>query len=174
MRGSLREWLKFRKRNDEVAAGQRRAKIPAHLAAQRLPAVRDWQLEERLAGDLYTLLSEIMDPRELPNPKAQGAAVWLAEIVVAGKLPEEQQTPTEAGLIWLWPIAIIAGIGGIVIMTKIQSDADVAREKERMECIKSGACTDYGFWLKLGGVAVVGWFVWEKLGVKQKVQRLTA
>lgn len=171
MRGGLKKWLKFRQINDAVADGTREAKIPSYIAAQRLPRVRDWALEQRMADDMHALLSEVFDSKDLPDPrinKNPQAAVQLAKIVVSGRLPEEAQVHSEQGVIWLWPAVALAGIVAATLIYKIRSDADTALEKERIECIKSGACTDYGFWIKVGGMAVVAWFAWEKLGLKKR------
>jgi hypothetical protein len=99
--------------------------------------------------------------------------VELAKIAIAGKLPEEAQAPEAQGflpVVFIWPVVIIVGMVLWTIMTKIRNDADVAKEKERIECIKSGACTDYGFWLKLGGIALAGWIVWDKMGLREAVK----
>ena len=173
MQKSLRKWLKFRKANDAAALGKKKAKVPMAIAAQRVTSARDWALEKNIADNLYVLLSEAMDPRELPDPRQPGAAVSLAEIVVAGKMPEEVG-PQAAGLIWLWPIAVIAGSGAFAYSSKVQADAEAAMHKEEMHCREIGSCTDYGFWLKLASVAFLGWFAWEKLGVKQQVKKLSA
>lgn len=172
LRRSLKGWLEFRKRNDEVAAGLRKARISQETAAERLPQVRDWALEQRMALELHALLGEIFDSSKLPSPdisKDPQAAVKLAQIAVSGKLPEEATSPSPQGMIWLWPAAVVVGLLLVTIMTKISSDADVAKEKERLECIKTGACTDYGFWLKVGGIALGAWIVWDKFGLREAV-----
>lgn len=159
MRASLKEWLKFRGRMDDVATGKRKAKVPAHVVAKTLPLSRDWGLEQRIAVQLHALLSEVRDANSLPNPdiaKNPNAAVELAEIAIAGKLPSEANAPSAQGFIWLWPAVVVVGLVMFTIMSKISSDADVAKEKERIECIKAGACTDSGFWLKMAGLSVVG------------------
>ena len=173
MQRTLKRWLRFRKANDDAALGHKKAKVPMGVAAQRVTSMRDWALEKNIAKNLYAMLSEFMDPSALPDPRQPGAAVKLAEIVVAGKLPEDVG-PQATGLIWLWPVAIIAGSGAYAYSMKVQSDAEAAMHKEEIECRELGACTDYGFWLKLASVAFLGWFAWEKLGVKQKVKQLSA
>lgn len=177
MRSSLAAWLKYRKRNDDVALGKVKGRLPAHVVAKMLPHRRDWVLEQNLALELHALLSEVLDAAALPNPdisKDPNAAVKLAKIAIAGKLPEEASGPQAQGLIWLWPAVIVVGLVLVTIMTKIRSDADVAKEKERVECIKMGACTDYGFWLKLGAIVVAGWVVWDKFGLREAVQKRKA
>ena len=176
MRGELKSWLRFRRMNDDVATGKAKGKISRGRAAQRLPAIRDWDREQVLANDLYTLLAEVMDPRELPDPSKTGSAVVLAEIVVAGKLPDET-SPSDIGIIWLWPAVVIFGVGAMVIMYKIKSDAEVLMQKEKMECIKTSgwlACAEAIDFIKIAAVGGAIWFAWEKLGVKKKFKQLTA
>jgi hypothetical protein len=158
MKGSLKDWLKFRKRMDDAAMGKRKAKVPASVLAKTLPLKRDWKLEQRLAVQMHALLSELMDASQLPNPdvtKDPNAAVKLAEIVVAGTPYGIPQGPQAQGI---FPLLVLGGIGAValIFMQKISSDADVAKEKERIECIKAGACTDSGFWTKMAAVAVLG------------------
>jgi hypothetical protein len=101
------------------------------------------------------------------NPNA---AVELAQIAIAGKLPGEAPTPDAAGVIWMWPLVIVVGAIAFVITSSIRSKADVAKEREKYECIRAGHCTDSGFWLKLGAIAIVGFIVWDRLGVGAKVK----
>lgn len=175
MRSSLQGWLKYRRFNNEAAAGKRKAKMSPQYLARALPQRRDYALEQRLANEIHALLSEIMDASSLPNPdlaKDPNAAAKLATIAVAGKLPGEAQTPSPQGLVWLWPAVIVVGLVLTTISSKIKADADLAKEKEHYECIKSGACTDYGFWLKVGGAVVVGWIIWDKFDLRSKVKGL--
>ena len=173
MRRSLKKWLKLRKRNDQAAIGQAKARIPAHVLAKTLPQSRDWALEQRLAVQLHALLSEVMDASKLPNPdvsKDPNAAVKLAVIAIRGGLPQEAQVPSEVGILpalFIWPVVIIVGLVMMTLMFKISSDADLAAQKEENRCRESGACTDSGFWLKMAGVAVLAWVAWDKLGVKK-------
>lgn len=177
MKRSLKEWLMFRQRMDDAATGRIKAKVPASVIAKTLPHTRDWQAEQRLALRLHALLSEVMDANQLPHPditKDPNAAVKLAKIALSGQTPGEAAAPSAQGflpVVFIWPIVIIVGMAMFTIMTKISSDADVAKEKERLECIKVGACTDSGFWLKMGGIAVVAWIVWDKLGLKKGFKR---
>lgn len=181
MRTSLIEWLKYRRINDELASGKplpspllkkpgaRRS--PVAVFAQQLHAQRGAE-EGKLAMQLHQLLGEVFDPTSLPSPdltKNPNAAVQLAEIAIAGKVPGELKAPTPQGIVWLWPLVIVVGVIAFVITSAIRSSADVAKERERLECIKQGACTDYGFWLKVGAVAFVGWIVWDRLGVGKRV-----
>jgi hypothetical protein len=182
MQSSLVGWLKFRKLNDRVVAGQPVPKplfkrpgdkpLPPGIMMQTLRAQRSID-EQALATQLHQLLGEIFDPNALPNPdvaRNPNAAVQLAEIAISGKLPGDAIRPGEVGAIWMWPLVIVVGVIGFVIMTSIRSSADVAKERERIECIKAGACTDSGFFLKLGAVAVIAWLVWDKLGVGERVK----
>jgi hypothetical protein len=117
-----------------------------------------------------------MDASRLPDPdisKDPNAAIKLTRIAISGKLPAETKKPSaQAGLpIFVWPAAVIVGMVMLTIMTKISSDADVARHKEEEISLRAGARTDSGFWLKLGAIAVVGWVAWDKLGVKKAFQK---
>lgn len=182
MRRSLAAWLKFRTLNDRVAAGQTvpkpLLKRPGHVrpSSRALHACLRAQRredEQALATQLYQLLGEVFDAGSLPEPnlaKNPRAAVELAQIAIAGKLPGEAAAPQAAGAIWMWPLVIVVGVIGFVIMTSIRTSADVAKEREKLECIKSGACTDSGFFLKLGAVAVVAWLVWDKMGLGERVK----
>ena len=170
MRGSLKGWLKYRGINDEVATGKRKARIPAFLAAQSIARDRDYAGEQKLADDLYLLLSRLYPAGSLPAPDVGAdseAAVKLAAIAIDGKPAE--MTPTPTGI---FPLVLLA-VGGVVLFTitsYISNRAEVQKEKERLACIQAGACTDYGFWLKAASVIVVGYFVWEKLGVGERVK----
>jgi hypothetical protein len=131
--------------------------------------------EQRIATQLYTLLAEVFDGAALPNPSLRDnpqAATQLAEIALTGKPTAIVQEPEAQGLIWLWPVAIVAGAAAIVITSAIRNQAELAAERERLECIKIGACTDTGFWLKWGALLVGGWIVWEKLGVGQRIMAM--
>ncbi|HZJ67637.1 MAG TPA: hypothetical protein VFD36_29240 [Kofleriaceae bacterium] len=182
MRGALKQWLKYRATLDAFVAGkpiappammspgQKKGLIkhsPATLRAARAGH------EQQLAIQIHQLLSEIFDEASLPDPdvsKNPNAAVQLAMIAVSGKLPGEVAAPQAAGAAWTWPVVIVVGVIGFVIMTAIRSSADVAKEKERIECVKAGACTDTGFFLKVAAALVIGWFAWDKLGLREKVK----
>ena len=174
MRSSLKGWLKYRRINDEVASGKRKVKVsPAYLA--RILPPRDYVLEQRLANEIHALLSEVMDAGQLPDPNLNrdpDAAVKLAAIAITGKLPGEAQSPSAQGIIWLWPVVIVVGLVLMTISSKIKADADLAKEKEHYKCIKSGECTDYGFWLKVGGVALAAWIIWDKFNLRGQVKGL--
>jgi hypothetical protein len=181
MKRSLTKWLKYRAINDAVAAGQplkapllrtpgaRTPTAVAHTLVMTRARLAD---EQPLALELHTLLSEIFDPAQLPAPdlaKNPNAAVELAQIAIAGKLPGESTAQQPVGMSWLWPLGIVVGAVAFVITTAIRSKADVAKERERLECVKAGACTDTGFWLKIGAIAVVGWIVWDRMGLRERV-----
>jgi hypothetical protein len=179
MRRSLARWIKKRKINDEAAMGRRKAKVPAHVLAKTLPLARDWALEQRIAIQLHGLLSDLMDASTLPDPdiaKDPNAAVKLAQIAIGGKLPSEARGPQAQGVlpILIWPVVVVIGMVALVAMSKISSDADLAELKENNRCVESGACTDSGFWLKMAGIAVVGWVAWDKLGVKKAFKKGSA
>ena len=184
MRRSLAAWLKYRGLNDQIMAG-RGGSIPrpllkkpgaslppAQVMASRLCTQRATN-EAALATQLHQLLAEVFDPATLPNPNLNEnpqAAVQLSCIAVSGKQPGDAATPAATGATWMWPLVIVIGIVAFVIMTAIRSSADVAKEHEKLACIEAGACTDSGFWLKIGAVAVVGWIAWDRLGVRERVR----
>jgi hypothetical protein len=121
-----------------------------------------------MATQLYELLSATIGPEGLPSPelsKDPDATVRLAQIALNGTPLSEAASPQAQGIL---PLLIVAGGVVLVASSAISSMADLAAEKERIKCIQSGACTDYGFWLKVGAVGFVGWFAWEKLGFKKK------
>lgn len=174
MRASLAGWLRYRRINDEIASGRSlpRPLLAKPTAKRQTAAAFGLQLaqtrasdEAKLASRLHLLLSEVFDAQGLPEPdirKNPNAAVELAEIAIAGKLPGKDAAPEAAGFVWLWPMVVVVGVIAFVITSKIRSDAEVAKERERLECIKQGACTDTGFWLKVGAVGLIAWFVWNK------------
>lgn len=177
MRSALQGWLHYRNLNDQGARGAAALPLlrrpganggpgPAHLELDRGPR------EQRLATNLHRLLSEVFGPEGLPDPDLRRnpqAAVQLALIACAGKLPGEARQASAVGFIWLWPVVIVVGAIAYVISSKIRNDAETAQEHERLECIKAGYCTDYGFWLKVGAVGFIGWLVWDRLGVGARV-----
>ena len=177
MRRSLASWLKYRTLNDQVTAGT--AKVRKPLAyAQRVVAQRDMAIEQDLATKLSVLLTALMPEQALPvadvsvNP---AGAVQLAQIALAGPSMLSSPSPTggflsAGGHPWLWPVLIVGGLL-LVTTTAIKSAADVAKDQEEKACIEAGACTDYGFWLKAGGILALAWFAWEKLGVKHAFEK---
>jgi len=161
MRASLGRWLNYRLTNDQNG-------VSSTLASQRAIT------EQRLATKLYSLLAEIFDPTTLPDPNLADnpdAAVQLAQIAISGQLPSEQTQPAAQGMSWLWPVVAIVGIVAFVIITQINDDADLAAQQEHDACIQSGACTDYGFWLKVGAVGVIAWLAWDKFGLREFVTK---
>lgn len=178
MRGALTRWLKFRAANDAVLAGTaKRLKKPLAYAQRTVSAKRDMALEQDLADRLHALLSSMFPDAQLPAADLSGnpnAAVQLAQIAVSGKVPGAAATaPAMSGLgthPWLWPVLIVGGLL-LVVTTAIKSAADLAAQKEQDACIEAGACTDYGFWLKAGGITVLTWFAWKELGVGEIVKK---
>ncbi len=150
MRSALEKWLRYR--------------TLLELSPATLSPV-----EVRLGQRLYVLLSEMFDAQTLP---AASDTVALARVAVSGKLANETAAPhpTGLGLIWMWPAVAVVGLVLLTVVTKIRSDADDAADARKTECIMAGKCTDYGFWLKVGGVAAVAWLAWEKLGLKKLVK----
>lgn len=161
MRASLGRWLNYRITNDRTGVTQ-------DLAAKRAVT------EQRIATKLYSLLCEVFDSTALPSPDVSAnpnAAVELAQIAMSGQLPSSQSSPGAQGFSWVWPVVAVVGIVAFVIITKINSDADLAAQQEHDACIQSGACTDYGFWLKAGGVAMIAWLAWDKFGLRELATR---
>lgn len=181
MKRSLAGWLRYRQINDALAAGQVPAKaalgkpgarpLPPRLmrrvlAAQRGPG------ESALAADLHALLSEMFDAADLPSPDLRrdpDAAVKLAMIALSGRVPGEAAAPAEQGIIWLWPLVIVVGAITWVVTSSIRNRAEVEKEREKYECIKAGACTDTGFWLKAGVIGIIAWLAWSKLKVGERI-----
>lgn len=163
MKRSLRGWLKYRSLNDRVARGEVVTKRPVN-------PVRDVESEKRLAAQLHALLSEVSPDVQLPDPGVPGSAVELAKIVLTdGKTAAAGQQAIAGLQPWVLPVVIASALL-LGVTTAIKSSADVAMEKERYECIKSGACTDYGFWLKAGAALGIGWLLWKELGVGNAVR----
>lgn len=182
MQRSLRGWLTYRRRMDAYVVGKivppvlfRRAKpLPPSAVAATLRRDR-YRGEQDLADTLHALLVETGCPAEaLPLPNVANdpdAAVKLAEIALAGKCPSEMPVMQATGIIWLLAIPIAGAV--LVISQMIKSKADVEKERERLRCIEAGACTDSGFWLKVGAIAVTGWLAWDKFGLREAVEKRT-
>ncbi len=185
MQGSLKKWLGFRTRMDSYVAGQ--VKAPTLLrnpGAQPLPpsVVGATLREERYANEsdlaqlLHRLLTECgLDASSLPRPDVAqdpDVAVKLAKLAISGKSPAEVQSPQAQGLAWFVLAIPVAG-AALVVSQYIKSKADVAMEQERLRCIESGACTDSGFWLKVASIAVIGWLAWDKMGLREAVNKRT-
>lgn len=177
MRGSLAAWLKYRTLNDRVVAGVAPVKKPLAYAQRVVMASRDQSIEQDLATKLRALLSVVMKGQSLPNADLRSnpqGAVQLAQIALTGGAALTSPTATgglfSAGHPWLWPALIVAGVL-LTVTTAIKTAADVAKDREEKACIEAGACTDYGFWLKAGGVIAIAWFAWRELGLRDLVQR---
>jgi hypothetical protein len=172
MRGSLASWLKYRTLNDRVMAGTAAVRKPLSYA-QRVVSRRDMAIEQDLAIKLSALLAALLPGQTLPSADLStnpDGAVQLAQIALTGATTVSSPSATGSilsagGHPWLWPVLIVGGLL-LVTTTAIKSAADVARDQEQTACIEAGACTDYGFWLKAGGIVALAWFAWEKLGVK--------
>ncbi len=172
MRGTLARWLKYRSLNDQVLSGALvPTKLPPAAARQLIVSTRSRAHEQQLANQLHALLERVLPNAPLPNPNVAqnpAAAAQLAAIAITGQAPVMQANPAAMGGFWgssyMWPVLIVGGVL-IAVVTAIRSAAEVAMDAEEKACIQSGACTDYGFWLKVGGMVAIGWFAWEKLGV---------
>lgn len=172
MRRSLRGWLKYRTLNDAVAAGTAPTNKPRAYARTVISQARDWGAEQKLAKQMHVLLAETYPDMQLPDPDVQKdpqAAVKLANIIVGGPNPA-LNAPTAQGAWYLsWPVLVVGGLL-LAVTTVVKSYADVAKEKERLACIRAGACTDYGFWLKAGGIAALVWVAWN-MGLGERVRK---
>lgn len=177
MRSSLVSWLRFRTINDAVMAGTLTTTKPRAEAQATIRAARSVETEQDLADKLHALLEEVMPDVLLPNVDLRSnpnAAVQLAQIAITGNAPVMQSSPSALGMIpapWIWPVVIV---GGVLILgvVAIRSAADVAKDEEEKACIRAGACTDYGFWLRSAAAVGIAWFAWEKLGVGDRVKKL--
>lgn len=163
MRRALAKWLRYRAINDRTGA-----------------VGRNWAAEQDLATKLSALLATMFPDSPLPssdlrtNPRG---AVQLATIALSGQAPPVAAgAPPLAGMggvgtthPWLWPVLIVGGLL-LAVTTAIKSAADVAAQAEHDQCIASGACTDYGFWLKAGGVAALAYVAWNQLGLGDMVK----
>lgn len=170
MKRSLCGWLKYRAKNQEVLSGRIKSVLPpAELATVMRRAMVG---EKALATDLHFLLAQVYPNASLPDPGAPGAAVQLAKIAL-GEASPKMEKPVPQGI---FPLLIVGTVGAVVLFTAtsyISNRAEVEKEKARLAyCKSSNNCTDYGFWLKSAGVVVLGYFAWEKLGVKERVATL--
>jgi hypothetical protein len=177
MRRSLRSWLKYRTLNDGVLAGTVATKLPTAAAKQLIAAARSTGAEQDLADKLHVLLSDLEPDAQLPNADLRSnpnAAVQLAQIAISGRAPVTAAGPSAQGAMapWMWP-AMIVGALLIAVTTAIHTAADVAKDAEEKACIRAGACTDYGFWLKAGGIVALTWFAWKELGLGEVVRGMT-
>jgi len=168
MKRSLRAWLKYRTLNDGVLAGTVKTTKPLSYAQRAVRSRRDPAAETDLATKLYALLSAINPSAQLPTD-----AVSLAQIAISGQFPPSSPTAT-GGLFSsphpaLWPALIVGGLL-LAFTTYVRTQADVAATQEQTACIEAGACTDYGFWLKAGGIAFMAWLAWKELGVGDVVR----
>jgi hypothetical protein len=181
MRSSLRGWLKYRTLNDQVMAGTARTRVPLAYAQRAVAQARDMATEQDLADKLHALLNVVMQGRDLPNADLRAnpqGAVQLAQIAIAGDT--QVMAPVATGGLfsagashpWLWPVLIVGGLL-LTITTAIKTAADVAKDREEKACITAGACTDYGFWLKAGGIAALAYLAWTQMGGREAVHSLT-
>ena len=179
MRTSLTKWLTVRALNDRVLAGQAPVKKPLAYAQQVNAASRDMKVEQDLANKLHALLEVVLAGQDLPNADLRSnpqGAVQLAQIAIAGGAQVPGPVAT-GGLFtgahpWMWPALIVGGLL-ITVTTAIKTAADVAKDREEKACIAAGACTDYGFWLKAGGLTALIWFAWKEMGLREAVHSVT-
>lgn len=179
MRGSLSSWLKYRTLNDRVLAGTALVRKPAGYAQRVVAASRDMAVEQDLADKLHALLERMLPGQTLPNADLRSnpdGAVQLAQVALMGGQTSSQAVAMGglfgAGSPWLWPVLIVSAVL-LGVTTAIKTAADVAKDHEEKACIEAGACTDYGFWLKAGGVLAIVWFAWREMGGKEFVHSLT-
>lgn len=168
MQKSLKGWLKVRQRMDSFVARNPTAPVAASLRKQRFATEQD------LAENLYSLLFETgIDPSSLPSPDVSadpGAAVKLANVAIAGKAPSEVASAQAQGIAWFVLAIPVAGVV-LVLSQFIKSKAEVAKAQEERICKQSGDCTDEGFWLKWGAIAVISWLAWDKFGLREAVEK---
>jgi len=170
MRGSLKSWLKFRTLNDAVVTGTAPTKKPRKFAVEVITQSRDWGYEQKLAKQIYVLLSETLPGVQLPDPDIATnpqAAVQLAKIAIDG--PPSSSPQAQGAWYLSWPVLIVGGLL-LAITTTIRSVADVAKDREEKACIQAGACTDSGFWLKAGGIAALVYVAWQ-MGLGERVKK---
>jgi len=179
MRSSLKGWLKYRALNDQVLTGQARVRKPLPYAQRVVASSRDMATEQELADRLHALLDAVMPGHTLPNADLRSnpqGAVQLAQIAIAGGA--QVSGPVAAGSLfsgahpWLWPALIVGGLL-LTVTTAIKTAADVAKDREEKACIEAGACTDYGFWLKAGGIAMAAWVAWTQMGGREAFHSMT-
>lgn len=178
MRSSLVKWLKFRTLNDRVLDGTiTKIRKPLPYAQRVVASGRDLAAEQDLAMKLSALLTDLLPDAQLPNADLRSnpsGAIQLARIAITGKVPTQASGPQATGVFpstWLWP-ALIVGAVLLTVTTAIKTAADVAKDREEKACIEAGACTDYGFWLKAGGVVALAWFAWRELGLGHHVKSM--
>jgi hypothetical protein len=170
MKGSLRSWLKFRALNDAVAAGTAPTTKPRKYAAEVVTQSRDWDAEQKLAKQLYVLLSETLPGVQLPDPNIvtnPQAAPQLAKIAIDG--PPSSSPQAQGAWYTSWPVLIVGGLL-LAITTTIRTVAEVAKDKEEKACIQAGACTDSGFWLKVGGISMLVYIAWQ-MGLGDQIKK---
>src|SRR5262245_2762103 len=177
MRASLASWLKYRTLNDRVAAGQAAVRKPVAYAKRVVTTSRDMSIEQDLASKLHALLEVVLKDQPLPDPDVRSnpqAAVQLASVALTGGAAVSSPTATGSLVAgshpWLWPALIVAGVL-ITVTTAIKTAADVAKDREEKACIEAGACSDFGFWLKAGGILALAWLAWRELGLGELVTR---
>ena len=165
MKGSLKGYLAIRKKLTDLMSGARKGKISAEQARATIDL--DPEGEQKLAEDIYNLLSEVHDPATLPLPSPD-TVVALSKIAITGELGQAADKPVAQGFI---PILILAGAGVLLLTLTsfISNRAEVQKEKLRIECQKAGECsTTSETVVKIAVVGLIGWFAWEKMGLKQK------
>lgn len=180
MRASLSSWLRYRSLNDRVLAGTARVRKPMSYAQRVVAARRDMSIEQDLATKLNALLRVVLPGQPLPDSNMATnpmAAVQLAQLAIMGGTAVSSPTATggilsasSASHPWLWPVLIVGGVV-VLVVTAIKTAADVAKDQEEKACIEAGACTDYGFWAKAGGLALLAWLAWEKFGLRNMVKK---
>ncbi len=179
MRSSLAGWMRYRSMNDRVLAGTAMVRTPLAYAQRVVMGQRDPAIEQDLANKLHALLEVVLPGQELPNADLRSnpaGAVQLAQVAIMGGAQVASPVATGGFLTgashpWLWPVLIVGALL-VTVTTAIKTAADVAKDREEKACIQAGACTDYGFWLKAGGVLGLAWLAWQ-LGGREMVHSLT-
>jgi hypothetical protein len=158
MQRSLRQWLDYRTRVDAAVAGTGPAKYGAASAQLARDQYRDPEVEAVLATQLDMLLRQVM-PAGATLPTDAPALARLALTLPDAGSPQAQ---AGVGAFFTNPLLLGLLVGGLLLFQTISSWADVAKEREHYACIKAGACTDTGFWLKAGVVGAAALYAWHK------------
>lgn len=149
MRRSLKGWLKFRDKNDAIGLT---AVEQAERAATEAP----------LAAKMQELLTAVYGAVALPSDARE-----LARMILSGTAPG----PQAAGIL---PFLLIGGLVLVfVVSSAIKNFADVAKERERFECIKKvGAfqCDTTGTLLKYGVLFGIGYIIWTKTDIQKHLK----
>ena len=148
MKRSLKSWLKFRDKNDALGLSPEEK-------------IQRGQAEAPLVTKMQELLTAVHGSVSLPADARE-----LALVVVENRA----FGPAAQGFL---PILVGGAVLLLVVSTWIKNWADVAKERERYQCIaKSGAfaCDPSGTMLKYGVVLGVGYLIWTKTDLQKHLK----